>query len=176
MAHELTTATEREPSGPRIACSDSRSASTPTNTASPARLADRRTARAPERVGESDHQGAWIRSARTSEFFSTTAAVMPGGGASQSKWTRRTRPRNASISTAVVDLFHAGPRSALEVYSGGEAPEPMAGGSLGEPRRHAVRKDSRIHGSPVRFRPGRGRPRAPVPSPAAASYARADGS
>ena len=158
MDRTRTNTTLGTPADPRIACSDFRSDSKPTTTTSASRADETSPHGAPQRVGESDHQGARIRNARISGFLQATAAARLGGGASPSKWTRRTRPWNASTPAAVVDSFHAGPRSATEVYSGGEVPEAIAGGSLGEPCSHAVRKGSRIHGSPVRPRAGRGRP------------------
>ena len=51
---------------------------------------------------------------------------------------------------AVVDPFHAGLRSAIEVISGPEAPGIHAGRFDGAPRAPAVRQDGRIHGFPVR--------------------------
>ena len=158
MDRTRTNTTNGNPNDPRTACSDFRSDSKPVTTTPAGRSDDPSQIGVPQRVGESDHQGARVRTARINGFRKATAAARLGGGASPSKWTRRTRPWNASTPAAVVDSFHAGPRSATEVYSGGEVPEAIAGGSLGEPCSHAVRKGSRIHGSPVRPRAGRGRP------------------
>jgi hypothetical protein len=46
-------------------------------------------------------------------------------------------------------FFHAGSRSAIDLLSDSEELEVIAEQSRGEPCGHAVRKDSRIHGSPI---------------------------
>ena len=158
MDRDRTNTTHEEPADPRIACSDSRSDSRSSRAMKTGRHDATSSIGAPRRVGESDHQGARAGETRKDGSRKATAVARLKGGASPSKWTRRTRPWNASTPTAVVDSFHAGPRSALEVYSGGEVPEAGAGESIGGTRQHAVRKGSRIHGSPVRSRAGRGRP------------------
>lgn len=158
MDRDRTNTTHEDPADPRIACSDFRSGSRPARAKKAGRSDATSSIGAPRRAGESDHQGTRAGEARQGGFRKATAVARLKGGASASKWTRRTRPWNASTPTAVVDSFHAGPRSALEVYSGGEVPEAGAGESSGGTRHRAVREDSRIHGSPVRSRTGRGRP------------------
>ena len=151
MDNELTTTTDQNSTDPRIACFDSRSNSKLTSQHSVSAQSG-----APQRVGDSNHQGAPSGSAPIGRVCPTTVAAPQQGGASHSKWTRRTRPWNASTPATVVASLIAGPRSALDVYSGGEVPDTTARQSQGEPCTHAVRKGSRIHGSPVRPRIGRG--------------------
>ena len=151
MDNELTKTADQNSTDPQIACFDSRSNSKLTSQHSAPVQSG-----APQRVGDSNHQGAPSGSAPIGRVCPTTVAAPQQGGASHSKWTRRTRPWNASTPATVVTSFVAGPRSALEVYSGGEVPEASARPSQGEPCNHAARNGSRIHGSPVRPRIGRG--------------------
>lgn len=148
MERELTTTETQSTSGIRIACSDLRSDSWE---AQPMYAeAQAPVESPPERVGRSDHQGARSGNPLSGSLPPTTAVGPQAGGASPSKWTRKTRPWNASTPMAVVDPLRAGPRSATEVISGLEAPEVRAGRSQRTPRAPAVRKDGRIHGFPVR--------------------------
>ena len=150
MDQELTTTTttKRNSSEARNACFDSRSdgvANQAHNTQRRARMAATH-----KQVGESNQQGAQSGVSPIGRACTTTVTAPQQGGASPSRWTRKTRPWNASTPVAVVSLFHAGPRSAIDLLSGSEESEAIAGQSREEPCGHAVRKDSRIHGSPVR--------------------------
>ncbi len=86
MDDELTK-NKLETSDNRIACSDA-----------PSGLLD-----TPQRMTDSGHQGARSESALVGSFSPTTVVAVRTGGASQSKWTRETRPWNAIPETAVVD-------------------------------------------------------------------------
>ena len=85
MDKKLTT-TDRKPSDYRIACSDYHS-----DSSAP-----------PKRVRESDHQGAQSGCVQIGSIWSTTVVAPRTGGASRSKWTRKTRPWNASLRATVV--------------------------------------------------------------------------
>lgn len=130
----------------------------------------------PQRAWLSDHQGARSVAARIERAWPATVVAPQTGGASQSKWTRKSRPWNASRPTTVAASDDRGrssreagveridglasemQRSVEPTFSGGEEPETMAGRPEGKPCNHAVRKGSRIHGSPVQTMSGRGRP------------------
>ena len=174
MTRELTHTTKRDSSDSRTACFDFQADS-------------KLSPHCPDRVGESNLQGARSASPRIGRNLSTTVAAPQPGGAFQSKWTRRSRPWNASVpatvvASLVIETRQVGPPrlrpnhppfsrsdwhdygvaargaadpaesddSMIKTFSGGEEPETVAGRSFGEPRQHAGRKASRIHGSPVR--------------------------
>ncbi len=88
MDEKLTT-TEQESFDFRIACSVS-------HTGSPASHPH------PQRAGATDLQGARFESAQIERYLPTTVAARQPGGAFHSKWTRKTRPWNASLSATVV--------------------------------------------------------------------------
>lgn len=56
----------------------------------------------PSRARQSDHQGAQFASVRLGRYSPATVVALRTGGASRSKWTRKTRPWNASLRTTVV--------------------------------------------------------------------------
>ena len=56
----------------------------------------------PKRALELDHQGAQSGCAQIGRFWPATVVAPRTGGASQSKWTRKTQPWNASLRTTVV--------------------------------------------------------------------------
>ena len=87
---------ERETFDFRIVCSDSRSGSST-------------APQAPQGVADSDSQGAQSGSSQIERAWLTTVVAPRKGGASRSKWTRKTRPWNASLPTAVVASHNAGP-------------------------------------------------------------------
>ena len=88
MDNELT-AMDRKSSDDRMACSDDPSGSTTPPSS-------------PDRARESDHQGAQNRCAPIGRIWPTTIVAPCTGGASQSKWTRKTQPWNMSLRTTVV--------------------------------------------------------------------------
>ena len=102
MDKKLTT-TKQESFDFRIVCADSRSDSTP----APPPL---------QRVGVSDLQGARFGSAEVERAWPTTVVAPQSGGAPASKWTRRTRPWDASLPTIVV--------SSANVFATIEQPDP----------------------------------------------------
>jgi hypothetical protein len=88
MDDKLTT-TDRKSSDYRIVCSEYPSGSS--NTPQP-----------PQRAEVTDHQGAQFGRAQIGRIWPTTVVAPRKGGAPQSKWTRKTRPWNAMLKTAVV--------------------------------------------------------------------------
>ncbi len=88
MDKKLTT-TKQETFDIRTVCAEARTDSTPAPSS-------------PERVGALAFQGARIGSAEVESAWPTTVVAPQTGGASSSKWTRRTRPWNASLPTTVV--------------------------------------------------------------------------
>lgn len=168
MDKELT-AMDRKSSDHRIACSDDQSSSTMPRTIGPL----------PNRALESDLQGAQIRYTPIGKIWPTTIVAPCTGGASQSKWTRKTQPWNTMAETIVVassptDKSHVdhdelmpkrrccrcGPcgLSALTMFSDFTKPEAIAGRIKGDSCDLVARKGSRIYGSSVRRAFGRGRP------------------
>ena len=117
-----------------------------------------RSARPPGRGRAVDHQGARLRSplerapiSRLESARSTVAVVSPAGGASSSKWARRSRPWNASSSTAAV----ATPSIRETWLSPDDSAWRAQGGACcGQ----VALEGSRILGSPVQRASGRGRP------------------
>ena len=100
MSEELTR-TESRTSEDRTACSDDYQGSG--SHADSSSHADSTTPTTPhERVWESDHQGARFGCVPFGRFWPATAVALRTGGASHSKWTRKTRPWNVSLQTAVV--------------------------------------------------------------------------
>lgn len=85
MDKELTK-TDVKSSDHRIACADDQ-----TNSPIP-----------PNRARKSDHQGAQFGCPQIGSIWSTTVVALRIGGASRSKWTRKTRPWNASLRATVV--------------------------------------------------------------------------
>ena len=120
-----------------------------------------RSARPPGRGHAVDHQGARHRSplerapmSRLESVRSAVAVVSPAGGASSSKWARRSRPWNASSSTAAV--------ATPSIRERWLCPDDSAWRTQGDACCGQVaREGSRILGSPVQRASGRGRPAAP---------------
>ena len=90
MDIKLTT-THKEPSDRRTACSENHAGST-----------------TPTRARESDHQGAQFEKKQIGSGRPTTVVAPRTGGASSSKWTRKTLPWNASLRTTVVAFISIG--------------------------------------------------------------------
>ncbi len=126
----------------------------------------------PSRARQSDHQGAQFASVRLGRYSPATVVALRTGGASRSKWTRKTRPWNASLRTTVVasikieDLIreHTHSSSTESIGSRRERrslasrPEAVAGESKGDPGRNGAQMGNRIHGSSVRRLFGRRSP------------------
>jgi hypothetical protein len=93
MDNKLTT-TQQETFDFRIACAYVRVDSTT-------------APRSPQRVGASDLQGTRFGSAEVESAWPTTVVASRTGGAPSSKWTRKTRPWNASLPTTVVSSSNA---------------------------------------------------------------------
>jgi len=93
MDKKLTT-TEKKSFDFRIVCADARADS---STVPPS----------PQRVGASDSQGTRFGSTEVGSTWPTTVVAPQAGGAPSSKWTRRTRPWNASLPTTVVASTNA---------------------------------------------------------------------
>lgn len=85
MDKELTEI-DKKSSDIGIVCSNDRAGSTPP----------------PSRVEKLDHQGARFRCTQIGSIWPATVAAPRTGGASQSKWARKTRPWNASLRVTVV--------------------------------------------------------------------------
>lgn len=111
----------------------------------------------PGRARRSDHQGTRSGFARIGRIRATTVVALRTGGASQSKWARRSRPWNASTPTAVVaslgEVFERTIfKDVLRFASAGDE----AGRSRGRSLRPSCPKGQPHQWPPVRSASGRG--------------------
>ncbi len=117
--------------------------------------------RSPQRFHRSHHQGPQSGIARIGRIRATTVAALQTGGASQSKWARRSRPWNVSTSTTVVasldEVFESTIfESVLRFASTGDEAGRSRGRSLrprcpkGQPHQRSPRRECVRAGGPRR--------------------------
>ena len=120
-----------------------------------------RIAPTPQRFHRSHHQGPQSGIARIGRIRATTVAALQTGGASQSKWARRSRPWNTSTSTTVVaspdEVFESTIfKSVLRFASAGDEAGRSRGRSLrprcpkGQPHQRSPRRECVRAGGPRR--------------------------